>query len=204
MYVDDMVLDSLNKEDLQTALNNFQKWAEENDFKINKNKSALMIFRRGGRVSASDRLMLGNEPLNMVKKYKYLGLTMQTTSSSFSEQIQESASAAIRAICNIKNLTSLKLTTAMRLFDTVITPIATYGLDLIWDKLTINDMERIENIKARFIKRAIAAGKYAPNRMIHLLVRETFFLEDLRIKMQLPSNAAYKETLPRRERKQAK
>ncbi|PSN52176.1 hypothetical protein C0J52_06089 [Blattella germanica] len=67
----------------------------------------------------------------------------------------------------------------------MITPVATSTLELIWDKLSINDMERLEKVKSRFLKRAIGAGKYAPSRMIYMLTREAFFLEVLRCSMLL-------------------
>ena len=43
----------------------------------------------------------------------------------------------------------------MRLFETVITPIATYGIEIIWDKLSTSDLQRMEKVKARYLKRAL-------------------------------------------------
>ncbi|KAJ4450581.1 hypothetical protein ANN_02006 [Periplaneta americana] len=77
-----------------------------------------------------------------------------------------------------------------------------YGLEMIRDKFSISDMERIEKVKARFLKRALEAGKFAPNSYMYLLARETFFIEDLRMKMALPSNESYNEVIARRTTKQ--
>ena len=63
-------------------------------------------------------------------------------------------------------------------------------------------MENLEKVKTRFIKRAIGAGKQAPNRMVYMLARETFFLEDLRLKMLLPATEPYKEVIARRKQKE--
>ncbi|KAJ4438679.1 hypothetical protein ANN_14626 [Periplaneta americana] len=63
-------------------------------------------------------------------------------------------------------------------------------------------LERIEKVKARFLERALGAGKFAPNRYMYLLARETFFIEDLRMKMALPSNESYNEAIARRTTKQ--
>ena len=202
MYADDMVIGSTNKEALQEALHNLEQWAKENEFKINKEKTVQMVFRKGGRIPANANLMLENEPLKIVNKFRYLGLSIQTTASSFNVHIQERTASAVRAIYAIKNLSSLSLATAMKLFHTTITPVVTYGLEMIWDKLSISDMERIEKVKARFLKRALGAGKSAPNRYMYLLARETYFIEDLRIEMTLPSNKSYNEVIAQRAEKQ--
>lgn len=202
MYADDMALGSEKREELQTDLNTLQQWATRNDFVINQSKTVEMVFRRGGRIPINDNLKLGDEPLRIVNKFKYLGLTLQTTAKSYSAHIQERTTAAIRTMCTIKNITMLSLETAMRLFETMITPVATYALELIWDKLTTSDMERLEKVKSRFLKRAIGAGKYAPSRMIYMLTRETFFLEDLRCSMLLPATDSYNRVLERRKQKE--
>ena len=56
-------------------------------------------------------------------------------------------------------------------------------------------MEKLEKVKTRFIKRVIRASKQAPNRMVYMLGRETFFLEDI---MLLPATEPYKEVIARR------
>ncbi|KAJ9576757.1 hypothetical protein L9F63_025348, partial [Diploptera punctata] len=68
-----------------------------------------MVFKKGGRTAASDNLKLGEEPIRMVNKFRYLGITLQPTTKSFSTHVQERAAAAIRAMCSIKDITSLKL-----------------------------------------------------------------------------------------------
>ena len=35
-----------------------------------------MVFRKGGRLPAGDNLTLGDEPLKIVRKLKYLGITL--------------------------------------------------------------------------------------------------------------------------------
>ncbi|KAJ9587891.1 hypothetical protein L9F63_018672 [Diploptera punctata] len=166
----------------------------ENEFKINSNKTVQMVFKKGGRTAASDNLKLGEESIRMVNKFRYLGITLQPTTKSFSAHVQERAAAAIRAMCSIKDITSLKLVTAMKLFASVITPIVTYGIELIWEKLSTSDLERLEKVKPRFIKKALGASKYTPNRMAYMLARETFFLEDLRQRILLPATESSKST----------
>ena len=61
------------------AMNTLVQWAKENYFKINKDKTIQMVFRRGGGISTKDNIKIGEEPLKIVNKFKYLGLTIQAT-----------------------------------------------------------------------------------------------------------------------------
>ena len=61
--------------------------------------------------------------------------------NSFAYQIQERATAAIKAIYGKKNLKK-HTTTAMALFKNVITPIVTYGIEIVWEKLTVKETLR--------------------------------------------------------------
>ncbi|KAJ4447264.1 hypothetical protein ANN_09268 [Periplaneta americana] len=102
----------------------------------------------------------------------------------------------------IQNISKLSLTTAMSLFHAVITPIASYGIELIWEKLTNNDLAKLENVKARFLKRVLGVGKQSPTRIVYVLAKESFFIEDLRLELMLPSTGPYQAHLETRRRKQ--
>ena len=161
-----------------------------------------MVFRKGGRLPAVDNLTLGDEPLKIVRKFKYLGITLQTTASSFSEHVQERSAAAVRATFCIKNLTSVNLETAIKLFNATIAPVVTYDIEIFWEQLITSVKEKIKNVKTRYLRRALGVSKYTPKRLIYLLTRETFFLKDIRIRMLLPHTGPYKEVVDRRLRKQ--
>ena len=154
-----------------------------------------MTFRNGGKPTENDRLTLLDEPLEVVSQFTYLGITLQTTIKSYRLHVQHKVSAAIRATYRINHLQQLSTETAMTLFRTVITPIATYGINIIWDKLTNRDLALLETVKSRYMKRVLGIGKTAPSRMTYLLMKETFFIEDIRQQLLLPNTRAYETTL---------
>ena len=195
MYADDMVLGSANKEELQQTLYKLEKWATANSLKINHQKTKQMTFRKGGRTSEKDKLTLLGKPLEVVPQFTYLGITLQTTLRSFRIHVQQKVTAAIKAIYSMRYLHQLAMKTAITLFKAVITPIATYGISLMWEKLQARDLAQIESVKARFMKRVMGVGKTAPSRMAYLLMRETFFVEDIRRQLLLPNTCAYQNTL---------
>ena len=200
MYADDMMLGGTNKVELQETLQKLEKWTQENGLHINTEKTVQMTFRNGGRPAKEDALHLNNEPLEIVNKFKYLGITLQTKATSFRHHVQERTTAAIRAIYNIDDLHLLSLDTAMTLFNCAISPIVTYGIELIWEKLSYSDLKKIEQVKARFLKRALRVGLTAPSRLVYELAKETFYIEDLRL--TLPYTRAFDKCRAERTKKQ--
>lgn len=160
IYADDMVVGSHNIEELQKGINALDKWAENNELQINAEKTEHMVFRKGGHLSANDKIYLQQEPLRTVNSFKYLGLTLQTTALSFRIHTMERAAAATKAIYDIRTISRLSLKTAMALFETKIVPILTYGLEVTWEKLSYTDLLRMEKVKARFLKATLGVSKY--------------------------------------------
>ena len=129
IYADDMVLGSHDRVELQEATYAIEKWADQNELQINRDKTEHMIFRKGGKTSTADKIFMKQEPLQTVNHVKYLGVTLQTTAHSFRIHNKQRATAATKAIHDIRELTKLSLTTAMTIFRTKIVPI-TY----IWNR----------------------------------------------------------------------
>ena len=196
-----MALSSRNHESLQKSLDNLAIWAEENGLKIISKKSALLIFRKGGRIAEKERLHLGAEKLTIVNEYKYLGITMQTSGNTFNKHLKQKAIAAIAAMRDIRQIREISLHTAMEIFRAKITPIITYGIHIIWDHLKLRDLKTLENVKATYLKKVLGVSKHTPSRYIYLLTREPFLIEDLRYTLLLPSTNAYNKLLAERQQK---
>lgn len=84
-----------------------------------------MIFRKGGKIAAQDKIVYAGENLKTVGSFRYLGITLQSSGSSFRAHIRERTAAAIRGMYEISNPTTISLETAMKLFQAKITPIIT-------------------------------------------------------------------------------
>ena len=97
MYVDDTVLGSSKREDLQMAFNRLVDWAEDNQFTINRDKTIQMVFRKGGRITKTNSILFGQKKLSVVNHFNYLEIRLQTMRTSFETHIKEKAIAANRA-----------------------------------------------------------------------------------------------------------
>jgi Reverse transcriptase (RNA-dependent DNA polymerase). len=54
LYADDMILLSERREPLQEAVNKLQEWSHENDLIINRDKTKVKKFRKGGTLKNTD------------------------------------------------------------------------------------------------------------------------------------------------------
>ena len=187
MYADDIVIASRAQEELQAAFNCLTDWAADNDLDINDSQTMMMVFRKGGRLSANTGITYKGKKLNIVDSFKYLGLTFQTQGCVFARHIKERASAAIIAMNDIRCLSELGMETALRFFRLEITPIATYGFEIIWEYLTKRDFMELERLKATFLKKAMCLSKYTPSLLVYELAKEPFYIEELRCQLLLPS-----------------
>jgi hypothetical protein len=110
-------------------------------------------------------------------------------------------SVALRAMHNIENLRLLSLETTIKLFSAKIIPILTYGLEQIWDHLTVNDLMTPENVKVMYLKRALCLSRFKVSRLAYTMAREPFHVEELRNDLLLPSTDAFKTLLDKRQQK---
>lgn len=196
MYADDTVLASTDFQKLQEAFIKLIIWAKENDFEINMLKTVQMTFRKGGRVSNKEKITDQNgEVLNNVNKFKYLGMTLQIQGRNFTVHVKERVAAAVAAMSNINLLNRHSIKTALQLFKLMITPIIAYGLELIWEHLSKRNLAALERVKSIYLKKALCLSKYSLSRLTYEMVKEPFYIEDLRLEMLLPSTTAYNELI---------
>ena len=67
--------------------------------------------------------------------------------NSFAYHIPDRSTAAIKAVHGMKNLSRLSTTTAMAQFKSVLTPIVTYGIEIMWKKLTVKTLRGLRKSK---------------------------------------------------------
>lgn len=195
MYADDMALAADSITELQNGMDVIKQWADENELVMNAVKTELMVFRRGGRLKKDDYIVCDGHILTPKRQFKYLGITMQVTGTTFTFHLKERLAAALRSVSDIRHLQRMSLKTAMELFRVKVVPTLTYGLEVIWEHLSQKQLQELESLKPRFLKRALGVSKFALSRYVYVLARETFLVEDLRTQLLLPSTPPCEELL---------
>jgi hypothetical protein len=147
-----------------------------------------MTFRRGGRC---ETFYIGTKQLKSVTNFKYLGVTFQIPGNVFTLHLNEPLNATLKALNDIKHLNKLSLTTAIKLFQLKVNLVATYALENIWVHLKKKQLERLEKLKATFLKKkALCLAKYTLSQLVYELTREVPYVEELRLEMLLPATPA--------------
>ena len=148
LYADDLVILSTSKEGLQKSLDKLNQYCTKWKLEINVTKSKSLIFSKQGK-DTNDLFTIGDQALDQVKSYPYLGIEF-SSSGSFKLAQQKLTNKAMKALFKLKQLlydSNLKPDTSLKLFDQLIKPICLYGAE-IWGVDSINiSMDLQENGK---------------------------------------------------------
>jgi hypothetical protein len=189
------VNDNLNN--LKLAVTALNEYFHRKSLKFNSQKCKIVKFRNGGkgRYRLDDVFRMNGENLQFVPEFCYLGVTFQSSGSSFARHIEKRSRAALMATYNLKELRSLSIETATKLFNLKISPIASYAIEVIWSYLTLTDLENLERVKTRYYKRVLGLSKYNKSRYTYKLVgpETKLFVTDLKVKFNLPDTEVYKK-----------
>lgn len=150
-----------------------------------------MKFRRGGRLARSDAIRLNGELVEFVNQFTYLGIELTPSVRSPTAHINERVRKAILAGLTITNPQLLSLDTALKLFDIKVGPIATYGIDLMWNNLTILHLKKIEKVKSLFVKRALCVARTTLTRLAYKLAGCKYFIMEIKDRFGLPETPGF-------------
>ena len=103
LFDDDVVLLSDSVFGLQTLLNVLFNTAKRLDMIVNLDKSNIVVFRNGGHLALNEKWCFGNEELEVVNTYKYLGVYFSTR-LTFSPTLNDLADRARKEMLAIMNL----------------------------------------------------------------------------------------------------
>ena len=178
MFADDVVLVSETEEGLQNSLNEIFQYSEKWRLNVNTDKSKIMIFNKAGKMCKL-KFLLGNEVLENVNSYNYLGITL-TPSCNLKHAINALDLKAKKAMFKVRSSlfnTSITPDICMRIYDTLIRPISTYCaevwgaflpntcklFDIMHDKYKIFDDMCFEKTDLRFLKSILGVHRKATN-----------------------------------------
>lgn len=191
MYADDLVVYGTSRFQVQQALARLNAAVGNLGLTVNVAKTKAMKFRQGGYLAANDTLRLAGIPLEFVNQFPYLGVVLPTNGKSFGAHIEERCRKAQMASFTIKDPHKLSLATALKLFQIKIAPVASYGIEVIWECLSAEHLSSLDRTKMAFLKRALRIHSSSRNRLVLLLTDGSLFTEDLKRQFKLPVTAAF-------------
>ena len=97
LYADDIVLFAESAESLHNSLNILEGYCDRWKLTVNSTKTKVIIFRKGGRLPQNVRVTYTNEEIEIVHKFKYLGVLF-SAGSSYVEHDKMLAGQSLKAI----------------------------------------------------------------------------------------------------------
>ena len=168
LWMDDVALVADNAEDLQNMLNITYDVANKYHIEFGMAKSKILKIGKG---KENPNLYLGNDKLEYVQTYKYLGITMNNKGNleNHIKEIKKKTEAAyqtILAIMGNKCYNNVELQTAWKLVETCIQPIITYGGET-WS-LNKKEEKEINRIQENIIRRILMVPQSTPTESLYI------------------------------------
>ncbi|GFQ71437.1 RNase H domain-containing protein [Trichonephila clavata] len=136
LYVDDVQISYSSKffnvaeRQIQTTINNFTKWAEQNGFVFSTEKTVSVVFSRKRGIFPNPELFIGRSLIKAVKEFKFLGLIFDQ-SLRFHRHLKDLKIRSTKALNILKVLANTRWgadrTSLLRLYRALIRSKLDYG-----------------------------------------------------------------------------
>lgn len=161
LFADDLSILAKTARGLQMKINILYRYCQEFSLKINLAKTKIVVFRKYLQRKVDYRWYLNGESIEVVEQYNYLGLTYRAN-GCWTEAKLELARRGSRALnmmlANMKKFGYLEPRIMLKMFDSKIVPILTYGSEL-WG---FSGTAEIELIASNFYRRILGLRRNAP------------------------------------------
>ena len=165
LYADDIVLMANVARDLQCMLNVLNQWCIRWGLSVNPRKTKVVHFRPKGRKKCHFAFHCGDNDLEIVNKYKYLGLwfTDNIDLKYMAEQVAISAHRALGiVIAKSKAFGGLPYDCFSKLYNSLVQSVLDYGA-CVWG---LQEFECINAVQHRATRFFLGVGKKTPNTAI--------------------------------------
>lgn len=160
-YADDILLLAENSEDLQRLSDIVYRWSRRWRMLVNIDKTKVVIFR-GKRITAPECVIrYGNEIVEVVEGYRYLGvhLDQNLTFSNYAEQISSAGGRALGAMINkCRTLKDMGYQTYTKLYFSGVASVLDYGSEIV--NLNKQGVKQKESVQYRAGRYFLGTGQH--------------------------------------------
>ena len=144
-------------------MNSFLDYCDFGKLKENFNKTKIIIF--GARNIDKFSFRMGNNDIEIIKEYKYLGVVFSSTGSFLNarKHIAEQAKKAMHLLFMRINNLNLPLDLQLKLFDHTVMPILYYASEIFG----FENLKIIETIHNEFLRKITKARTSTPMYMLY-------------------------------------
>ena len=130
MYADDLIILSETEDGLQKCLDKLNSYVNKWKLKINIKKTKIIIFQKGG-IMPNTIFYLGDQVVEKVKQYKYLGTTISNTGNFKLNEVILKKKGQRASFLIAKNVgINAKPSTSIKIFEKIVEPILLYNCEV--------------------------------------------------------------------------
>ena len=166
LFADDIVLISMTPSGLQNQINNLKMESEKLGLEVNLNKTKTMAFRGGGYLGKAEKWYFGQEKLETVNSYKYLGYTFTTklsTEIALAEFAGRAKGKVISIFKALYKIGKIDISIFFHLFDSQVKPMILYASE-IWGNNAQFTLEKVHMFAAR---KLLGVSTKTPRQLIY-------------------------------------
>ena len=145
MFADDIALIADTVRGLQMKLDILKTFCIENKLTVNVDKTKVLVFKRGGNLSRRENWKFGEQPLEIVNGYTYVGIYFSNR-LSFSHMAEANVGKARKVLAQLfysfDELNCIPFHTFFKVFDSKVTSVLLYGSE-IWGLQHIDNIEKV-------------------------------------------------------------
>jgi len=157
-----MILLSDDPRVMQNMIDKLREYCDMWNLEINMQKSKMMVFRNGGKLAAAEKWFIGQDEIEIVSEYSYLGVIM-TPQISFSKHVESrclKAKAAINAAWkNVLANKNVSIQGKWKIFLAVCRAIQSYAAQ-VWGFGFFDDIDKLQRF---FLRRILGLPEFTPN-----------------------------------------
>lgn len=165
MYADDLVIVADDIKILQEMMNRLEKYCELWNMEVNLNKSEIMVFRKGGKLSSKEKWFYKGNAVRIVSEYVYLGVLL-TPRVVFNKHIEKRNLSAKNGINlswqNVLSKNDISVRAKYKLFLAVCRAVQTYGAE-VWG---YKYYEEVFKLQKYFLKRILKLPSFSPTYVV--------------------------------------
>jgi len=111
---------------------------------VNVEKTKIMVFRKGGRLSNQDKWFYNNEEVEIVSSFNYLGIVF-SNGGSFMQATKTLVGKGLRSLNSLMSLfrnIKVPINIMFNLFDAYVLSVLNYGCE-VWGNINSEVLERV-------------------------------------------------------------
>ncbi|XP_075160593.1 uncharacterized protein LOC142233513 [Haematobia irritans] len=162
LYADDIVILAEDISTMQSMISRLENYCDLWNLTVNMEKSEIMIFRNGGRLSRNEEWFYKGNIIKIAKEYNYLGVTL-TPRMKFLKHVEKRTAQSKTAInvtwASLIDNKEVNYHMKWKLYQAVCRAIQSYAAQ-VWG---FSYFEAVDKLQRYFLKKTLKLPSFTPN-----------------------------------------